>query len=314
MGPKILVIGSSNVDMIMALPKLPSVGETVTDGSFMQTFGGKGANQAIAVARAGGRVSFMTCVGDDDGGRAIMAALAKDGIDVSLSIVAPDVPTGAALVMFDIHGDNYLAVAPGSNYGLRPKHIDAIAPRFAEFAMLVLQFEIPSDTLQAALKTAANSRVPVLFNHAPARAFTGVIPGRVALVVNELEASALIAQPISSPEHVFAAAVELRKRGFEFVIVTFGGGGSFVNTAEEIFHVPAIPSKAVDTTGAGDTFCGALAVALSDRRPMPEAVKFATAAAAICVRRAGAQPSIPSLTEIQMLIENEDEPLHPHVK
>jgi ribokinase len=313
MGPKILVIGSSNVDMIMALPKLPSVGEAVTDGSFMQTFGGKGANQAIAAARAGGRVSFMTCVGDDDGGRAVMAALAKDGIDVSLSVVAPGEPTGAALVMFDVHGDNYLAVAPGSNYSLRPQHIDAIAPRFAEFAMLLLQFEIPADTLQAALETAATSGVPVLFNHAPARVFTRSIPGRVALVVNELEAATLIARPISSREEVFAAAGELRNRGFEFVIVTFGRGGSFVRTAEETFHVPAIPSKAVDTTAAGDTFCGALAVALAVHRSMREAMKFATAAAAICVRRAGARPSIPSFAEIQALVDNEGGPLPPYV-
>lgn len=305
MGPKLLVIGSSNVDMIMALPKLPSVGETVTDGSFQQTFGGKGANQAIAAARAGGRVSFMTCVGDDDGGRAVLAALASDGIDLSLSIVAPGKPTGAALVMFDAQGDNYLAVAPGSNYSLLPQHIEAIASRFAEFAMLVLQFEIPAETLRAALETAAAANIPVLFNHAPARPFEVSSPAGTALIVNELEASALTAAPVSSREDAFAAARKLRKRGFAFVIVTLGSGGSCVNAAEEEFHVPAIPSSAVDTTAAGDTFCGALAEALVEGKSMREAVRFATAAAALCVRRAGAQPSIPLLGEIQMLIETE---------
>jgi len=301
--PKILVIGSTNIDMIMSLPKLPSVGETVTDGKFLQTFGGKGANQAIAAARAGGRVSFMTCVGDDDGGRAVMTYLAKDGLDLSLSLIAPDQPTGAALVMFDSHGENYLAVAPGSNYSLRPHHIEAIAARFAEFSMLVLQFEIPADTLRAAFEAASAHGVPVLYNHAPARASEIPVAGKIALVVNELEASALIARTVSSREDAFAAARELRKRGFEFVIVTLGSGGSCVETAGEQFHVPAIPSEAVDTTAAGDTYCGALAVALVGGRSMREAVKFATAAAAICVRRTGAQPSIPLLAEFESLIE-----------
>ena len=296
----LMVIGSSNADMIVRVPRLPAVGETVTDGQFMQTFGGKGANQAVAAARAGGQVTFLTCVGEDALGAAMRENFLRDGIDVSHVLQTGEAPSGAALVMFDPRGDNYLAVAPGANYRLNPPHIEAAAELIAGCGMVVMQMEIPADTTQCALDIARRRGVPVLFNFAPVRTRdVPVQPAMTGLVVNEIEAAELAGRAVGSREEAFAAADALRRLGPRFVIVTLGRDGACVADGAGIFHVPAFPVVPVDSTAAGDTFCGALAVALVEERPLPEAVRFASAAAAISVTRMGAQPSIPTREEIE---------------
>jgi len=301
---KILVIGSANVDMVMGLPRLPSRGETVTDGRFMQTFGGKGANQAIAAQRAGASVSLMTCLGRDDHGRAVARQLASDGVDVSLTVHTADAPTGTALVMFDSAGQNYLAVAPGSNYSLLAGDIQQVAGSFSEFAMLMVQCEIPEATLVTALSIAREQGLPVLLNYAPARqlAQSLAISPRTGIVVNELEASSITNVVVNDSTSAFEAARSLRGEGYSFAVVTLGAGGACCCSANGEDRVPAIAVEAVDTTAAGDTFCGALAVALAEGRPLTAGIRFATAAAALCVQRAGAQPSIPYRDEIERML------------
>ncbi len=287
----------------MGLERLPRVGETVTDGTFTQTYGGKGANQAVAAARAGGRVSFLTCVGDDAFGRAMLENFRGDGIDVGPARTVPGVPTGSALVMFDRRGDNYLAVAPGANYALTPQHVDENAALIGSSAMLVLQMEIPVPATRRALEIASARGVPVLFNFAPAR--TGELPvsdRMTGLVVNEAEAESLCGLPVRSPEEALAAAEALLGRGPKFVVLTLGAQGAYVASQDVRRHVPAFPVTPVDATAAGDVFCGALAVALVEGMPLGEAARFAGAAAALSVMQAGAQPSIPRRAEIDRFL------------
>jgi len=307
MRPRILVIGSSNIDFIIRLDRLPVVGETVTDGQFMQTFGGKGANQAVAAARAGGQVTFITCLGNDPQVPALMGNFREAGIDAGRIVHVADGPSGAALVMFDQAGANYLAVAPGSNYRLEPGHLDACRDDFAAASLVVLQMELRPDTTLRALELARQAGKPVVFNFAP------VPPGHLALdpamgilVVNEHEAGALLGcGPVAAAEAPEAAR-QLVARGLQSAIITLGRDGACAQAGGQAFRVPGRPVRAVDTTGAGDTFTGALAVALAERRPMPEALDFANRAAALSVTRMGAQPSIPWRREIDAMTWMED--------
>lgn len=303
--PRILVIGSANVDMVMGLPRLPEKGETVTDGVFLQTFGGKGANQAVAARRAGAEVIFLGCLGNDSHGKAVAQALTAEGIDISRTIVTQHAATGAALVMYDKRGANYLAVAPGSNYMLEPEHVAACMDGIANLSMILLQYEIPERTIHAALRAAEKVAVPVLFNHAPARMpVATIVPGpNCGIVVNEIEASMLTDMRVLSREAAFVSAQKLRKLGFTFAIVTLGERGACLVSEHERLHIPAIEVSAVDTTAAGDCFCGALAAALIERRSLAAALQFANVAASLCVQRTGAQPSIPHLAEINEAME-----------
>ncbi|NBD38890.1 MAG: ribokinase [Verrucomicrobia bacterium] len=304
MKTKITVIGSANIDFIMRAPHLPALGETVTDCSFLQTFGGKGANQAVAAARAGGAVTFVGALGNDPYEPIMRRNFLDDGIDVEHLAKCDDLSSGTALVMFDGEGNNYLTVAPGSNYRVTPDSVRAAEEAIAATDWIILQQEIPLEANQAALELAAKYDRPVLFNFAPAHELR-LKPGPAihGLVVNEIEAAAvagLDTSPRDVPEAATAARKLLDRGGHRFVIVTLGSKGSVALTRSgESFHVPAAPCKAVDSTAAGDTFCGALAVALAENKPLEEAARFAAAAAALAVAKAGAQPSIPRRPRIE---------------
>jgi ribokinase len=313
----ITVIGSSNVDMIMRLPHLPAVGETVTEGEFLQTYGGKGANQAVAAARAGGGatvVTFVTGVGGagDLFAPKVLENFRADGIDVSRVLEGEGQPCGSALVMFDGNGDNYLAVAPGANFAITPAYIDAhCGDLLKESAMLVLQMEIPAETVAHVLRKAREYGTPTLFNYAPARALGEVpIDGAITgLVVNENEAAALVGSPVVTAEDARTAAEALLARGPSFVAVTLGADGAFLADQGGLReYVPSFPVTPVDTTAAGDTFCGALAVALVEGCPLPEAARFASAASALSVTRMGAQPSVPRRGEIDAFLAGKGAP------
>ena len=304
MPSNILVIGSSNLDLIVRLPHLPTVGQTVTDGRFYQANGGKGANQAVAAARAGGNVTFLTAVGKDDAGSAMLESFKRDGMDMNHVIVASDTHTGTALIMFDKRGDNYLAVAPGANDRVTATHIDAAENLIRNAAMIVMQMELPAAATQRALEVAKQSNIPVLFNFAPARlGEVHVTDAMTGLVVNENEASELTGKPVTNAAEAQVAAAILRARGPRFVLVTLGAQGVCGIDENGAFQEGAIPAKAVDTTAAGDTFCGALAVALVEKSPLRDAIRFASAAAAISVTRIGAQPSIPTRREIDAMLK-----------
>lgn len=299
---RITVVGSANVDMIMKLERLPRPGETVTGGEFRQVFGGKGANQAVTAARAGGEVAFVAGVGDDDFGRAALQNFQQDGIDTDNIVIVPDMPTGCALILIDRDGENSIAVAPGANYALLRSHIDACANLLRDSALIVMQREIPAPTIQAVLAIAEVNDVPVLFNFAPVNTDgLSVSAAMTTLVVNEIEAAMLSGLPVTTPDEAERAADALRAQGPSCVVVTLGADGSVVVSDSVRARVPAFPVTPIDTTAAGDVFCGALAVAVVEGQSLPDAVRFASAAAAISVTRLGAQPSVPRRDEIEAM-------------
>ena len=305
MNKKITVIGSSNIDFIMKAPHIPQPGETVCDCVFQQTFGGKGANQAVAAARSGGQVSFLSCLGDDPYAPIMLENFKKDNMDVSNIKKFNDVSTGSALIMLDESGENCITVAPCANDKLTPTIVKEYENIIAESAMILLQMEIPLDSNREVLDLAAKHNVPVIYNYAPVRDASVEVNKKMhGLIVNEIEASALLGIPEINDEQAADAAESLRKKGPEFVIVTLGSKGAVIASADGIQNVPAFKVSPFDTTAAGDTFCGALATALIEEKPLPDAVRFASAASAISVTKLGAQPSIPTRQEIDVFLQS----------
>jgi len=303
MKSKIAVIGSSNVDLLMKMDHLPEKGETVTDAEFFQVYGGKGANQAVAAARAGGNVAFVNCVGEDAYTPQMVQNYKNDGIDIRFVFQEKGIASGHALIMIGGQGMNYLSVAPGANYKLTPQKIDEAIPVIDEAAMIVMQYEIPEETIKYIIDLANRKSIPVLWNCAPARAFDlSYIPKINILVLNEVEAGFLAGMTVENESDAEKAAGVLIAQGVEKVIITLGSKGAFVVTKTEKVSVPAFKVEAVDTTAAGDTFCGAFAVALVEGKSLKEALQFASAAAAISVTRMGAQPSAPTRKEIESFL------------
>jgi ribokinase len=303
MARPIVVIGSSNADFIMKMDHLPKVGETVTDALFLQTFGGKGANQAVGAARSGGEVIFVNRVGDDLYGKLIRENLRAAGVNVDYVLEETDIASGTALVMVGGEGQNYLSVAPGANYRLSPAAVDDLHAVIRDAALVVLQYEIPTETLQRTIDLAFHMGKKIMLNLAPARALAErYLRYLYVLVVNESEAEFLVGYPVDGLESARRAAMDLKARGPLYVVVTLGAQGSYVAGPDVDLAVPAFPVQAVDTTAAGDIYCGSLAVALVEGRSMPDAVRFASAAAAVSVTRLGAQPSAPNRAEIEALL------------
>jgi ribokinase len=301
---KIVVIGSSNVDLLMKMDHLPEKGETVTDAEFFQVYGGKGANQAVAAARAGGNVAFVNCVGEDAYTPQMVQNYKNDGIDTRFVFQEKGVASGHALIMIGGEGMNYLSVAPGANYKLNPAKIDEAMPVIDEAAMIVMQYEITEETIKYVIDIANRKGIPVMWNCAPARTFDfSYIPKINILVLNEVEAGFLAEMHVETEADAEKAAQKLVDSGVEKVIITLGSKGAFVVTKTEKVSVPAFKVEAVDTTAAGDTFCGAFAVSLVEGKPMKEALQFASAAAAISVTRMGAQPSAPTRNEIEQFLK-----------
>lgn len=303
MAKRITVVGSSNVDFITQVEHLPAVGETVTNGVFMQAFGGKGANQAVTAARAGGQVTFLACVGADAFGQQMIANFQADGIETDRIAQAQGIATGSALIVVDRNGENYIAVAPGANRALEPAHIEASADLIALSALIVMQMEVPPRTVNRVLELAAERGVPVMLNYAPvSNREVSVSPQVTYLIVNEVEVGVLTGQPVETVAQAQQAAAALRKRGPACVVVTLGADGAWISSDALDRHIPAFKVTPVDTTAAGDVFCGALAVALCEAMPLEEAVRFASGASAISVTRMGAQPSIPRREEIDSFL------------
>jgi ribokinase len=297
---KIVVIGSSNIDLIMKMDHLPAVGETVTDAEFYQVYGGKGANQAVAAARAGGDVAFVSCVGEDAYTPGMLQNYKDDGIDTSYVFHEKGIPSGHALIMIGDEGNNYISVAPGSNYNLMPEKIDEAIPLIHEAAAIVLQYEIREETLRHIIELANDKKIPLQWNFAPARAFDrSYIPKVNILVLNEVEAGFLTDRKVADEKKAEKAAARLIDQGVEKVIITLGSKGAFVMTKSGKVSVSAFKVDAVDTTAAGDTFCGAYAVAMVEEKSEEQCLQFASAAAAISVTRMGAQPSAPTRQEIE---------------
>jgi ribokinase len=300
---RILVVGSSNTDMIIQLQRLPRPGETLLGGQFSIAAGGKGANQAVAAARAGGQVTFIARVGRDMFGDQALAGLAQAGINVDHVVRDPTEPSGVALIFVARNGQNSIAVAAGANARLCPADLRRASQVFASAQVLLMQLETPLSTVQAAARLAAAHGVQVILNPAPARPLPASLLRTVSVLTpNETEAELLTGVRVNNLAGARQAARWLRARGPQSVIITLGPRGAWVATAQAEFHVPSFKVKAVDTTAAGDVFNGALAVALAEGRPWPEAVRFANAAGALSVTKLGAQPSAPTRRQVLRLL------------
>ena len=298
-----MVIGSSNTDMVVRSEKLPAPGETVLGGKFLMNPGGKGANQAVAAAKLGGPVALVAKVGDDLFGRKAKEGFAEYGIDTSCMLVDEETPSGVALIMVDADGENSIAVAPGANSRLSPDDIDEVGGILNGAEYLLMQLEIPLETVAHAARLAVEKGVKVILNPAPApaRELSGELLRSLYLITpNQSECRLLTGIEVSDDASAEQAARALQREGVDSVIVTLGSDGAFVLAEETARRVPAPTVEAKDTTAAGDTFNGALAVALSEGKELVEAVRFANRAAAWSVTRMGAQSSAPVRTDLDL--------------
>jgi ribokinase len=305
----ILVIGSSNTDLIIKMDRIPKSGETVVVGEFSSAAGGKGANQAVGAARAGGAVVFVGRLGRDSFGENAIAGLSADGINVDYVVRDDTRPSGLAFIFVGNRGENSIAVASGANAELSPADVRKARSVFGQAAVLLLQLEIPLKTVRAAIELATAARVPVILNPAPAQPLPAdLLKALYLLTPNETEAEILTGMPMSNEAGAARAAQKLLDRGVQNVIITMGARGAFVANAGVRQLVPGHRMKAVDTTAAGDVFNGTLAVALAEGKPLLEAARFACAAAAISVTRLGAQTSAPTRREIDRLLASRRAP------
>jgi ribokinase len=301
--PHILVVGSANVDFIMTVPTLPARGETVTDGKFIQTFGGKGANQATAVARAGAQTTFVCCVGSDAFGQQMIENFREDGMNVSGIKQSKSEASGAALVMIEQGGMNYLTVAPGANHDLFSADLAHLSKALSGVDMLILQMEIPVETNLHAAELARAAGVPVMLNFAPASTPAPELIARTDfLIVNENECEQLTGIYPGDESAIESALARLLTMGPTCAIITLGGEGCAARKEGQTYRLLGFPVDVVDTTAAGDTFCGALAVVLAEGKELSVALTFACAAAALSVTKSGAQPSIPKRSEIETFL------------
>lgn len=292
-GSKILVIGSSNTDMTIKSQTIPHPGETVIGGEFKMGAGGKGANQAVAAKRLGGDVTFMCKVGNDIFGDNAVKSYKREGMDVS-HVLRSDKPSGVALILVDADAENCISVAAGANGDLTPDDIESNADLIRNSDILLLQNEIPVESVVLAAKIAHEAGAYVIMNPAPACEFPDEIFRYIDLMTpNQTESEFYTGVHVSDESSAQAAADALRSKGVGDIIMTMGSKGSMGFTSEGTFFTPSRKVQAVDTTAAGDTFCGALAVALSEGKTLKEAAEFATAASALTVQKMGAQESIP---------------------
>ncbi|MCX6302260.1 MAG: ribokinase [Bacteroidia bacterium] len=297
---KILVIGSSNTDMVIKTDKLPAPGETVLGGTFFMNPGGKGANQAVAAARLGGKVTFITKVGNDLFGSQTIGILKKEGIDTKNIVKDEDSPSGVALITVNSVGENNIVVAPGANGTLQPGDISGNHFSGDKYEILLLQLEIPVMTVEYAALTAAENGIKVILNPAPAQKLHDYLLKHIWLITpDQTEAEIITGIKVTNESSAEAAATILKKKGVKNVIITLSEKGAFVKSDEFTGIIPGISVEAVDTTAAGDVFNGAVAVALSEGKTLEEAVFFANKAAGLSVTRLGAQASAPYRNEIK---------------
>lgn len=289
--------------MIIKLDRIPQLGETILGGEFTTAAGGKGANQAVAAARAGGDVTFIARVGQDMFGEKALAGFVQDGIHVEFVTPDPAAPSGVALIFVAKDGENSIAVAGGANGRLSPADVKKAKGAIAAASAVIMQLETPLATVQATAQLAARANVPFILNPAPARDLPGNLLKLVSILTpNETEAELLTGIAVTDDATAARAADQLRARGVKTVILTLGARGAYVAAPSTRQLVPGFRVKAVDTTAAGDVFNGALAVALGEGQSLLDAVRLANAAAAISVTRLGAQPSAPQRKEIEALL------------
>lgn len=295
----ILVVGSSNTDMVIKAAHLPTAGETILGGTFFMNPGGKGANQAVAAARLGGDVTFICKTGNDIFGRQSLQLFKDEGIHTAYILSDPDNPSGVALITVDQNAENCIVVASGANATLSVSDLQK-AERIIEQAKIILiQLEIPLETVVHVAKMGASKGARVILNPAPACELSEALLRNVSIITpNKTEAELLSGIVVNDMDSAKRAALLIKEKGVETVIITLGKDGALVLHDNKFTHTPASEVEAVDTTAAGDVFNGAFAVALAENKSILEAVVFACKASAIAVTRLGAQSSAPRRNEI----------------
>jgi len=302
MGAKIIVVGSSNTDMVIKADKFPLPGETVLGGKFFMNPGGKGANQAVTAARLGGNVTFITKIGNDIFGRQALQQFQREKIETKYVTIDAEQPSGVALINVDGKGENCIAVAPGSNGQLKPSDIETVLELMDKDTIVLLQLEIPLPTVEYVIRKSYEMGLKVVLNPAPAQTLPADIFSLLYLITpNETEAELLTGIRVTDTDSAKKAAYKLQELGVTNVIITLGAKGAYLHVSSFSGLIPAPQVTAVDTTAAGDCFNGALTVALSEDRPLEDAVSFACKAASISVTRMGAQTSVPYHKEIESI-------------
>lgn len=302
---EVVVVGSIHADLVVKLGRLPKRGETVIGGIFQIFPGGKGANQAVAASRLGVNTSIVGRVGNDLFGSMLVERLDKERVMTRHVVRDPEAHTGVALIMVDQQGSNLIAVASGADERLTPADVEAARDEIASAKVLMLQLEIPIQTVEHAVNIANQAGVKVLLNPAPARALPKNLLEKVDVIVpNALEASYLSGVEVHDVSTAISAGKKLLKKGVKNVLVTLGSRGVVLVTERETLHLKGVKVEAVDTTGAGDAFCGTLAYALSKDMKLHEAAELANVAAALATTKLGAQEAMPTFDEINEFISS----------
>jgi len=300
---KILVLGSSNVDLILRVPRFHQPGETIRAESLTTVFGGKGANQAIASKQLGAEVVLITRLGDDHYGKSYRRYLTQKGLNPKSIFLDKEVPTGMAFIELDPKGENRIVVSQGSNSALSIDDLKRCSPLFRKIKVFVTQLEIPIETVRMGLKMAKNSGALTLLNPSPSRPLSAEILSLTDfLIPNELEAQALTGLRMKKDQDLPRIAARLLKMGVKNVVITLGPKGLFFKNRNEEIRMKAFRVKVIDTTAAGDAFMGALACGLSEGKSVREALMFANAAGALATTKLGAQPSLPLKKDLKRFL------------
>lgn len=290
----VIVLGSINIDLVVGVPRLPGKGETIIGDRYFTAFGGKGANQAVAVAKLGVPVHLVGQVGDDDFGRTLLAGLQAAGVGTDSIAVNQETHTGVASIVVDENGDNAIACAGGANSFVGTSDVRRLEALLPQAKVMMLELGVPLEAVIEAAKVAREMGCIVILDPAPARSDlpTELYPLVDIMTPNEVEASQLVGFAVEDATTAEKAAIILRQRGVKTAIVTLGSLGCLCCTDEETFVVPAIPVTVVDTVAAGDAFNGGLAAALASGKSLPEAIRWGTVAGALSVTKQGAQSSL----------------------
>jgi ribokinase len=296
--PRIVVVGSANTDMVVKTHRIPGPGETVIGGEFIMAAGGKGANQAVAAARLGAAVTFVARLGADVFGDRAIAGYEGEGIDTRHIVRDADHASGVALIFVDARGENSIAVASGANACLTPADVEQASDAIADADVLLVQLEVPVEAVHRAIELASEAGTTVILNPAPAKEVPPQLLARVTIATpNEHEIKVVVGEP--DPD---LAVSKILEAGTHAVLVTLGPEGVLWASASTRRNFPAFSVQAVDTTAAGDAFNGGLACALGQGEAMADAIRYASAVAALAVTRMGAQPSLPTADQVETFL------------
>ncbi len=306
---QIAVIGSVVIDLAVQTPRLPAVGETLLADNFKIGPGGKGANAAVAVKRAGAAAVLVGCIGDDDFGRMEMAALQKEGVNVDAVAIHPEASTGVGIAMIDADGENTILGVLGANDYLNPNDVaQALALHQDTLNAILVNFEVPEPAVAAAVQLGVDYGVPVIVDAGPARPYTPETWRNCTILTpNEQETETLVGYPVSDDTTAERAARELLGMGPSAVVLHRGAQGALLVTPDDTIHVPSFSVDVVDTTGAGDAFSGALSVTVAEGLPLVDAIRRANAAGALAVTRLGTLPVMPTRQEVEAFLERQSE-------